>query len=320
MDKENTSPASRPGLLEDGRTYSGGQYSEGRYSGSPSPLPQIEIPGSDAGNSGHIRLEAPKRPDLYSRNTLRGQSSKSVSEALRLARSREEQETLLGADEEADDDGCYPPRIDDQPRRPNPHSNLPIYATIHKIRRLVIASIDDPYSLDQLKSPRMNIAVVRPIVDHLYDPDDVSVVYCLLVNRVQFLREQSYQAHHQTVNITRANLCEMIASRVLRRYDEDHDGRQGLLMVANVLVAGFEPFLNAPKQIVREHRTEPHWTIRYNLARPEYERMLTALEVAIVSEAKSFLSTSACQKIVENVYRGRIIYTRSSFMDILPDH
>jgi hypothetical protein len=48
--------------------------------------------------------------------------------------------------------------------------------------------------------------------------------------------------------------------------------------------------------------------------------MLTALEVAIVSEAKSFLSTSACQKIVENVYRGRIIYTPTSFIDILPDH
>ena len=184
----------------------------------------------------------------------------------------------------------------------------------------LIACVDDPYSLDQLKSPRMNASVLRPLVDYLYDPDDVSIVYCLLVNRVQFLREQSYQAHHQTVNITRANLCELVASRVLRRYDEDHEGRQGLLMLANVLVAGFEPFQNAPPEIVREHRTAPSWTIRYNLARPEYERMLTALEVAIVSEAKSFLSTSACQKIVENVYRGRIIYTPTSFIDILPDH
>lgn len=163
-------------------------------------------------------------------------------------------------------------------------------------------STDDPYSADQLKSPRMNVAVVRPLVDHLYDPDDVSIVYCLLVNRVQFLREQSFQAHHQTVNLTRATLCELVASRVLRRYDEDHEGRYGLLKVANVLVAGFEPFQNAPSEIIRNHRTAPSWTIRYNLSRPEQERMLTALEVAIVSEAKGFLATSACQKIVENVY------------------
>lgn len=166
----------------------------------------------------------------------------------------------------------------------------------------------------------MNVSVVRPLVDHLYDPDDVSTVFCLLVNRVQFLREQSYQAHHNTVNITRAHLCELVAARILRRYDEDHEGRMGLLTLANVLVAGFEPFQNAPRDITREHRTELHWTIRWNLARPEYQRMLTALEVAIVSEAKSFLAASACQKIVENVYRGRIIYTPTSFIDILPDH
>jgi hypothetical protein len=34
----------------------------------------------------------------------------------------------------------------------------------------------------------MNVAVVRPLVDHLYDPDDVSVVYCLLVNRENFVQ------------------------------------------------------------------------------------------------------------------------------------
>lgn len=127
----------------------------------------------------------------------------------------------------------------------------------------------------------MNVAVVRPLVDHLYDPDDVSVVYCLLVNRLQFFREQSYQAHHQTVNITRANLCELIAGRVLRRYDEDHEGRAGLLKLANVLVAGFEPFQGAPTEIIRAHRTASPWTITYRLTRPEYERMLTALEAGI---------------------------------------
>jgi hypothetical protein len=166
----------------------------------------------------------------------------------------------------------------------------------------------------------MNVAIVRPLVDHLYDPDDVSIVFCLLVNRVQFLREQSYQHHHQSVNVTRATLCELLASRILRRFDEDHEGRPGLLVLANVLVAGFEPFQNAPSDITREDRTALHWTVKWKLARPEYQRMLTALEVAIVSEAKSFLSTSACQKIVDNVYRGRIIYTPTSFIDILPDH
>lgn len=36
-------------------------------------------------------------------------------------------------------------------------------------------SSDDPYDKTQLMGPRMNVAVVRPLVDHLYDPDDISV-------------------------------------------------------------------------------------------------------------------------------------------------
>jgi len=140
------------------------------------------------------------------------------------------------------------------------------------------------------------------------------------VNRIQFLREQSYQAQHQTVNVTRANVCEIVASRVLRRFDEDHEGREGLLTLANVLVAGFEPFQNAPPQVTKHTREDEHWTIRWGFARQEYQRMLIALEVAILSEAKTFLSSSACQKIVDNVYRGRIIYTPTSFIDFLPDH
>ena len=35
--------------------------------------------------------------------------------------------------------------------------------------------LDDPYSLEQLKAPRMNITVVRPIVNTLYEMQDLSV-------------------------------------------------------------------------------------------------------------------------------------------------
>lgn len=93
-------------------------------------------------NGSHIRLESsPTRPELPDRKSKAFQSNRSLSEALRLARSREEQEMLLGDEELADDDGCYPPRKNDDPWTPNPHAGLPIYTTIHRIRRLVIASI-----------------------------------------------------------------------------------------------------------------------------------------------------------------------------------
>lgn len=103
----------------------------------------------DRGSGLHIRMATPspsperQRPPMVSRATLRGQSSRSISDALRLAKSREEQEMLLGDEEQADDDGCFPPRKNDDPRVPNPHAELPVYTTIHRIRRLVIASIGE---------------------------------------------------------------------------------------------------------------------------------------------------------------------------------
>lgn len=50
------------------------------------------------------------------------------------------------------------------------------------------------------------------------------------------------------------------------------------------------------------------------------ERKLTALEIAIISESKTFLSSSACQRVVKAIYEGRVVYTPSSFIEILPDH
>ena len=48
--------------------------------------------------------------------------------------------------------------------------------------------------------------------------------------------------------------------------------------------------------------------------------MLTALELAIISESKHLASSSAFQRLVNAVYSGKVIYTPLSFFDILPDH
>lgn len=113
-----------------------------RTSDGSQTLERAETNRSDGDGSTHIRMEEPAmRPAMLTRKSLRGASTKSISEALRAARSREEQDTLLGDGVEADDDGCYPPRKNDDPRIPNPHRALPVYNTTHKIRRLIIASI-----------------------------------------------------------------------------------------------------------------------------------------------------------------------------------
>lgn len=143
----SSSPAARPTVLEDGRQHSNNSNLDSEMDG--------------AGGSGHITMEEPRRPNLYKRSTMRGESTKSIREALRLSRAREEQETLLGEEELADDDGCYPPRQSDAPRVPNPHRGLPIYVTIHKIRRLVLASIGRVSTTAGIVGHAADIASVR---------------------------------------------------------------------------------------------------------------------------------------------------------------
>lgn len=47
---------------------------------------------------------------------------------------------------------------------PNPHSHLPVYTNIHRIRRDVISIVEDYMSLEQLRDVRINISVIRPLV------------------------------------------------------------------------------------------------------------------------------------------------------------
>lgn len=149
-----------------------------------------------------------------------------------------------------------------------------------------------------------------PLPPHKIETDVCTVVYCLLVNRAHFLHEQSHLYNRQNVNFTRATLCELVATRILRRFSENNDGPEGLLILAQILVAGFEPFQNAPQNIRQEVSLSGSWS---------YHRTLPALEVAILSESKLFLSSTSCQKVIDAIYEGRVIYTPSSFMDIIPD-
>ena len=56
----------------------------------------------------------------------------------------------------------------------NSHSTLPVYTNIHRIKRDIESVVEDYLSLEQLHDVRINLAVVRPLVDKLYAVDDVS--------------------------------------------------------------------------------------------------------------------------------------------------
>jgi len=84
---------------------------------------------------------------------------------------------------------------------------------------------------------------------------------------------------------------------------------EALLLLTNALVRCFSPFQGAPAEIV------PH-----KIASEEpLKGQTSALEIAIVSNAKLFIRSPAVQQVVEGIYTGRIIYAATSYFDILPD-
>jgi hypothetical protein len=104
--------------------------------------PTFHLPGAGSANGGRSPTwRQSKRPSMWRRTTPRGESNRSIQESLRSAKMRLEQETLLGPHEQADERGCYPPRQKHELRTPNPHKHLPIYTTIHRMRRIVVASV-----------------------------------------------------------------------------------------------------------------------------------------------------------------------------------
>lgn len=121
---------------------------------------------------------------------------------------------------------------------------------------------------------------------------------------------------HQSVNAARATLCELVATQIFLRFHEANPGQTGLLVLARILVEGFDPFQGAPSDLEEEWR-HMQWPVQ---ERGGHEMKLTALELAIVSESKFFISSAACHRVVDAINRGQITYTPLSFVDILPDH
>ena len=84
--------------------------------------------------------------------------------------------TGLGAQERDSTDPIYSCMTD-------PHSHLPVYTNIHRIRRDIISVVEDFLTLDQLRDVRINVTVVRPLVDKFYELKDISISEGILYSK-----------------------------------------------------------------------------------------------------------------------------------------
>ncbi|BEJ16219.1 hypothetical protein CspHIS471_0508240 [Cutaneotrichosporon sp. HIS471] len=195
-----------------------------------------------------------------------------------------------GQDEEIGDEFC---------------AAVSVYPLIHEIRVDIVAHIDTPLTYDQLVAPDSTYTIIRPLCEKYLTLRNPSVVFCLLLNKVQFMTD-SNQITIATLSIARAKLCEILAVRVLRGWSERS------LALATVLLTPWPLFRGAPEDVIRGAKEDGDEEVLDDTG--------TALEMAIISQSKAFIRSPSCQKVIEGIWSGKIVYTSLNTHALIQDN
>ncbi|KAG1860718.1 hypothetical protein DFJ58DRAFT_778640 [Suillus subalutaceus] len=187
------------------------------------------------------------------------------------------------------------------------HEDVDVWPIIHMIRGDVIHYIDTPLMLEALTGPDLTYTLVRPLEEKynaIQRAGNKSVVFCFLLNRVYFIRDQK-NLTTGPLSSSRAMLCEILAIRCLR------DNGSSMLNMALVLTTKWQVWSGADPHIVETAREERDDDLE--------ERVGNAIEMAIISKARRFIKSSPCQKVIDGIWIGKCVYQAKSSHSILSD-
>ncbi|PFH52912.1 hypothetical protein AMATHDRAFT_138783 [Amanita thiersii Skay4041] len=161
---------------------------------------------------------------------------------------------------------------------------------------------------DQLTASDINFAIVKPIVVKYARLRNMSVVYACLVVRSYYLGQLDLDLANAAVMQTRAMLCEILAMKLLT-----HFASNDIHLVA-VLTTCWNPLAGAPFNVIDEVKTAIGGSDD-DLNSPQ-----SALEMAISTKAKSFLSSPLCQRVVNQIYSGSVVFSLAATRSVLADN
>ncbi|WOO84870.1 Calcium channel YVC1 [Vanrija pseudolonga] len=184
-------------------------------------------------------------------------------------------------------------------------SEVDVYNLVHEIRVDIVSHIDTPLTYEQLIAPDSTYTIIRPLTEKYLVRRNPSVIFCLLLNKVQFTTD-SHQLSIATLSESRATLCEILATRVLRGWSERS------LHLATVLLTPWPIFQGASAQVVASAKADGEQDVLDDTG--------TALEMAIISSARRFIRSPSCQKVIEGIWSGKIIYSAVSVHALISDN
>jgi hypothetical protein len=106
----------------------------------------------------------------------------------------------------------------------------------------------------QLTAADVNFSVVRPIVNKYARLRNLSVAYACLVVRSYFLTETKTNLAFAGVMMARANLCEILAIKLLSRFATNYIELVAVLTTTwNPLAGATHDVVNQVKQVLNAH-------------------------------------------------------------------
>ncbi|KAI9774301.1 MAG: hypothetical protein M1840_004195 [Geoglossum simile] len=232
------------------------------------------------------------------------------------------------------------------PQPPTIELDEPFTGIVRKLSHYFIDAIDYPHTFEQLRTTSIG-RKLRPLVvalsENVHHP---AIVAALLVLKWQL---SSLEPDDRRINETRGLACEIVAWKLLTHlserdivdvllYELSHDphDRDQLVDTSRAEDGLSEPHLwsavdentslltRPPTPGIKRHRLpRPISHLEsYNIDRGRTGtfrdddptssfRGLNALEIAVVVDAKKFLSQRAVQKVVNGIWSGRIVFWES---------
>ncbi|KAJ8078670.1 hypothetical protein PM082_012953 [Marasmius tenuissimus] len=191
---------------------------------------------------------------------------------------------------------------------PEALASVKVFPLIPAIRKDVFATIDSALSWEQLTASDVNFSVVRPIVFKYARLRNLAVVYACLVVRSYYLKESEADLAYAGVNLARANLCELLATKLLHHFASNY------IKLVAVITSTWNPLAGAPSAIVDEV-VQLVGGDDSDINNPQ-----SALEMAIATEAKHFVASPVTQRVVNDIYSGKVIFSNAATRSILADN
>ncbi|OZJ03209.1 hypothetical protein BZG36_04532 [Bifiguratus adelaidae] len=207
-------------------------------------------------------------------------------------------------------------------------SKIPIAKMVHRIRQQVEDAFESPLSWSSLVSPEIDITLIRPLVVEWREEHNLASVYTWLLVRCHFLKESSSDIGNAKLFETRANVCEIVATRLLKSFPMrslihvltfDFSPTQG----SDMSRAQFSPNAfeqsNTTSSLPQHLKMFPHslqdtlsQSSFLNHSQHEPPRM-NAIEVAIEGYSKWFLANNLVQEVLNEIWQGNIVFFAAAF-------